>query len=100
MKPILALAVQANHRAAPPQTRAEHAHRHTGAALYGTRPRTRNRLPSLGPFELLRAFAKAILQTDAGVRSLIAELPRHIPEAEFQRIQLEPVGDIVHQRFD
>src|SRR6185312_13568677 len=97
---ILALPIQANYRAAAAETRAEHAHGHPRAALDWSRTRTRNRIPALLPFELLRAFADAIFETDARVGRLVAELPRHVLEAEFHGIHLERVGHVIHQRLD
>ena len=57
-------------------------------------------MPSLFPLESVGAPADAILEAYARVGHLVVELPRHVFEAEFDRIHLQRIGDIVHQGFE
>src|SRR5215470_12250664 len=91
--------IEANHGAAPADTRSECAHRQTDAALHRSGSRA-CRMPAFLPFHRFRATTDAILETVAGVGDLVVILPRHVLEAELYRIDFQLMGDMVHHRLD
>ena len=96
---IAALRVQADNSAAAADARVEAAHRHAGAAF--ERAGVRGRLtPALTPAERLGAAADAVLQPVARVRQFVVVLPRHVLETEVQRVDLQLVRDVIHQRVE
>src|SRR5438552_5786524 len=77
----------------------ERAHRHARAALHRSVSRS-GRVPALLPAESFGAAADAIFQTITRIRQLIVILAREVFQTELDRVDLQLVRDVIHQRLD
>src|ERR1700693_5032099 len=96
---IFASGIELDDRATASDGRTERSHRHPSATLDGSRARGR-RMPALLPLERLRATTDTVLQAIAGEGKLVVVLPRHVLQTELQRIDLQLICDLIHQRLD